>query len=336
MTATRLTPLVFDNITVTFPGPHGPAKVVNEVSFRLEPHKCLVIVGESGSGKSVACQSLLGIVPEPGRVSGGGIHWDGRNLLHNTERDWMAVRGSDIAMVFQDPTAALNPLMPIGRQIMDVVLAHRGATRRQARERAIEVLEQVGFPEPERRLKSYPIELSGGLRQRVAIAMALSCKPKVIIADEATTNLDVSIQDQIIKLLRDLKNKLGIAIIFVTHDLALADDIGDDMLVMYAGHSVERGPVGAILGAPSHPYTLGLLRSAPTLQSTRDDPLRPIPGQTPDSWRIGDGAPFRSRCPVAVDGVCDVRKPGWTECGGGHSVACHRYQRDGRAGVLGQ
>lgn len=336
MIAMQATPLVFDNITVSFPGPNGPTKVVNDVSFRLDPHKCLVIVGESGSGKSMACQSLLGIVPEPGQVSGGGIHWSGRNLLENTEREWLAVRGSDIAMVFQDPTAALNPLMPIGRQIMDVVLAHRRVSRRQARARAIEVLGQVGFPEPERRLKSYPIELSGGLRQRVAIAMALSCEPKVIIADEATTNLDVSIQDQIIRLLRRLMDDLGIAIIFVTHDLALAADIGDDMLVMYAGHAVERGPVSAILEAPSHPYTLGLLRSAPTLRSTRDDPLRAIPGQTPDIWRIGDGAPFRGRCPVAVDGVCEVRKPGWTDCGGGQFVACHRYERDGRAGVVGQ
>jgi oligopeptide/dipeptide ABC transporter ATP-binding protein len=223
--------------------------------------------------------------------------------------------------------------MPVGRQIVDVVRAHRSVTRAEAERRAIEVLHQVGFPDPERRMRSYPIELSGGLRQRVAIALALACSPKLIIADEATTNLDVSIQAQIIGLLRDLKDELGLSIVFVTHDLGLAPEIGDDVLVMYAGHAVERGPVRAVLDRPSHPYTIGLLNSAPTLQSSRAHPLKPIPGQVPSLADIGIGAPFRSRCPVVVPGRCETVKPGWTPCGDQHVVACHRYALDGIGGV---
>jgi len=325
--------LRFENITIAFPGDGEPLKVVNDVSFAVDPGKCLVIVGESGSGKSMACQALLGIVPSPGEVSGGGIFWGGRNLLQSTPRQWMAVRGAEIAMVFQDPAAALNPLMPVGRQIVDVVRAHRSVTRAEAERRAVEVLHQVGFPDPERRMRAYPIELSGGLRQRVAIALALACQPKLIIADEATTNLDVSIQAQIIGLLRDLKDELGLSIVFVTHDLGLAPEIGNEVLVLYAGHAVERGPVRAVLDRPSHPYTIGLLNSAPTLQSSRAHPLKPIPGQVPALTEIGAGSPFRSRCPVVVPGVCDTRKAGWTTCGDGHFVACHRYERDGIGGV---
>jgi oligopeptide/dipeptide ABC transporter ATP-binding protein len=331
---TEAAALRFDAVSIRFPGPHGPMPVVHDVSFEVPRGKCLVIVGESGSGKSMCCQAVLGIVPAPGKVSGGGIHWQGADLLHATPAEWMRVRGSEIAMIFQDPTAALNPLMTVGQQIMDVVLAHRAVTRGEARDRAIEVLRQVRFPDPVRRMRSYPWELSGGLRQRVAIAMALSCGPQLIIADEATTNLDVSIQAQIIDLLRELRDALGLSIIFVTHDLGLAPEIGDDVLVMYAGHAAERGPVRQVLANPCHPYTIGLLRSAPTLRSRRTEPLRPIPGLAARPDQIGGGAPFRSRCPVVVEGICDAQKPGWTECGDGHAVACHRYARDGRAGVL--
>lgn len=322
-----------EHVTIAFPGESEPLRVVNDVSFALRSGECLVIVGESGSGKSMACQALLGIVPAPGAVSGEGIFWEGRDLLKSTARDWKKVRGAEIAMVFQDPAAALNPLMPVGRQIVDVVRAHRPVTRAEAEKRAIEVLHQVGFPEPERRMRAYPIELSGGLRQRVAIALALACGPKLIIADEATTNLDVSIQAQIIGLLRSLKEELGISIVFVTHDLGLAPEIGDEVLVMYAGHAVERGPVREVLDRPSHPYTIGLLNSAPTLESSRAHPLKPIPGQVPPLDEIGAGAPFRSRCPALVPGLCDNSKPGWTPCGDGHFVACHRYARDGIGGV---
>lgn len=327
------------SLSVTFPAGAARVPVVHDVSFDLPEGRCLAIVGESGSGKSMCCQTLLGIVPEPGEVSGEGLFWQGENLLESSPERWRRLRGAEIAMVFQDPTAALNPLMAIGRQIEDVIVAHQGGTRRAARLRVVEVLREVGFPEPEQRYGAIPAELSGGLRQRVAIALALACRPKLIVADEATTNLDVSIQAQIIDLLRDLKTRLGIAIIFVTHDLGLAAEIADDVMVMYAGHAVEYGPVRHVLDQPCHPYTIGLLRSAPTLDSRRSEPLQPIPGQTPPLATIGAGAPFRSRCPVVVEGVCDREKPGWTPCepghrgGPGHRVACHRFALGGRDAV---
>ncbi len=321
------------SVSVTFPAGDGVVPVVHDLSFTLAEGRCLAIVGESGSGKSMCCQTLLGIVPEPGRVTGDGIFWQGENLLEASPARWQRLRGAEIAMVFQDPTAALNPLMAIGRQIEDVIRAHQGGSRRAARTRVVEVLREVGFPEPEQRYGSIPAELSGGLRQRVAIALALACRPKLIVADEATTNLDVSIQAQIIDLLRDLKTRLGIAVIFVTHDLGLAAEIGDEVLVMYAGHAVEHGPVRSVLDRPCHPYTIGLLRSAPTLASRRSEPLQPIAGQTPALQTIGAGAPFRSRCTVTVEGVCDREKPGWTACGDGHRVACHRFALGGREAV---
>ena len=322
-----------ENVSVSFPGARGEITVVDDVSFTLEAGQSLVIAGESGSGKSMVCQTLLGIAPDAATVTGTRIDWKGRDLLTLSEPQWQAVRGAEIAMIFQDPTAALNPLITVENQIVDAIRAHRRVSRAQARARAVEVLGLAGFPEPEHRMRSYPSELSGGLRQRVAIALALSCSPSLIIADEATTNLDVSIQAQIVKLLRELKEKLGLALIFVTHDLGLAAEIGGDLLVMYAGCAVERGTVASILTDPCHPYTRGLLRSAPTLKSSRAHPLRPIPGQMPRPGSIGAGAPFRSRCPVVVEGVCEMQRPGWTSAGLRHEVACHRFARDGREGV---
>lgn len=325
--------LSVENVSVSFPAANGEITVVDNVSFSLEAGQSLVIAGESGSGKSMICQTLLGIAPGAATVSGTRIDWKGRNLLGLGERDWRAIRGAEIAMIFQDPTAALNPLITVENQIVDVIRAHRRVGRAEARARAVEVLGLAGFPEPEQRMRSYPSELSGGLRQRVAIALALACSPSLIIADEATTNLDVSIQAQIIKLLRELKDKLGLALIFVTHDLGLAAEIGGDLLVMYAGSAVERGPVNDVLTDPCHPYTRGLMRSAPTLKSSRANPLRPIPGQMPKPGSIGSGSPFLSRCPVVVDGVCAVQRAGWTSAGPRHDVACHRFARDGREGV---
>lgn len=326
-----MTPLLtVEDLSVTFPRAGGEARVIDGITFSLQAGQCLVIVGESGSGKSICCQSILGIVPEPARVT-GRILWKGRNLTRATAAEWRALRGVEIAMVFQDPTSALNPLISVGRQIEDVVLAHRDVARADARARAVEVLRRVEFPDPERRMRAYPGQLSGGLRQRVAIALALACEPSLILADEPTTNLDVSVQAQIMTLLRRLKDELGLAILFVTHDLGLAGEIGDDLLVMYAGHALERGPAQEVLRNAAHPYTQGLIRSAPTLRSRSAAPLHPILGQTPDPLEIGAGAPFRSRCPVVVDGVCDRAKPGWTVCGPSHEVACHRHERDGAA-----
>lgn len=326
--------LEFQNVSIRFPSSYSAITVVDDVSFTVAAGECLVIAGESGSGKSMICQSLLGILPPQAEVSGKRIDWMGRDLLQiKDDKGWQTVRGAEIAMIFQDPTAALNPLITVEHQISDAIREHRNCSRAEARVRTIEVLGMSGFPEPQHRMKSYPSELSGGLRQRVAIALALSCGPRLIIADEATTNLDVSIQAQIVRLLRTLQQDLGLALIFVTHDLGLAAQVGDKLLVMYAGHCVERGGVHHVLSDPCHPYTRGLLRSAPTLQSSRANPLRPIAGQAPKPGSIGRGSPFRSRCPVVVDGVCETVRASWTNAGVAHEVACHRFERDGREGV---
>jgi oligopeptide/dipeptide ABC transporter ATP-binding protein len=325
--------LLVEGLNISFPGRDNNICVVDDVSFSLKSGESLVIAGESGSGKSMICQALLGITPKTATVGGTRMEWDGRDLLAMKERDWREIRGEKIAMIFQDATAALNPLFSVEQQISDVVRAHTRCTRAEARARTIKVLGLAEFPEPEQRMSAYPSELSGGMRQRVAIALALSCSPSLIIADEATSNLDVSIQAQIVTLLNRLRENLGVALIFVTHDLGLATEFGGDILVMYAGQAVERGPVRSVLVGPCHPYTRGLLQSAPTLSSTRANPLRPIPGMAPKPGTVGTGAPFRSRCEVIVDGVCQLRRPDWTKVAGGHEVACHRFARDGRKGV---
>jgi oligopeptide/dipeptide ABC transporter ATP-binding protein len=324
--------LKVENLTVSFPARDGPVRAVDGASFQLDRGESLVIAGESGSGKSLLCRSLLGIQPETATV-GGRLEWKGQDVTRLTPAAWRPLRGGQIAMIFQDPTAALNPLLSIGRQIVDVVRAHRRCSADAARARAVEVLGLAGLPEPEHRLSNYPSELSGGMRQRVAIALALSAGPELIIADEATTNLDVSIQAQIVSLLRRLRQELGVALIFVTHDLDLAAEVGGQLLVMYAGQPVETGDVRQVLADPCHPYTRGLLRSAPTLRSSRAIPLQPIPGQAPKPGSVGAGAPFRDRCPAVIEGLCSLRRPEWTEAGAGHLVACHRFAQDGRAGL---
>ncbi|MCR8726378.1 ABC transporter ATP-binding protein [Frigidibacter sp. ROC022] len=324
--------LTVQDLAVSFPGQSGPVRAVDGASFELNPGGRLVIAGESGSGKSLLCRSLLGIQPETATVS-GKLEWKGQSLVSLSRDQWRPLRGASIAMIFQDPTAALNPLLSVGRQIIDAIRAHRRCPRDEARARAVEVLGMAGLPDPEHRLTNYPSELSGGMRQRVAIALALSAGPELIIADEATTNLDVSIQAQIVKLLRRLRLDLEVALIFVTHDLDLAAEVGGDLMVMYAGQPVEMGDVQAVLADPCHPYTRGLLRSAPTLRTTREVPLQPIPGQAPKPGSVGAGAPFRDRCPVAVEGVCALQRPGWSQAAPGHRVACHRFEKDGRAGL---
>ena len=320
------------DLSVSFAGRDGPLRAVDGAGFTLGAGECLVIAGESGSGKSLLCRSILGIQPETATVS-GHLAWKGQSLIGLDAARFRPLRGAAMAMIFQDPTTALNPLLTVGRQIGDVVRTHRRCTREEARARSIEVLGLAGLPEPEHRLCNYPSELSGGMRQRVAIALALSAGPELIIADEATTNLDVSIQAHVVALLRRLRRDLGVALIFVTHDLDLAAEVGGNLMVMYAGQPVETGEVGTVLADPVHPYTRGLLQSAPTLRSTRDAPLRPIPGQAPKPGSVGAGAPFRDRCTVVVDGVCALRRPDWTEAGPGHLVACHRFARDGRRGL---
>ncbi len=333
MSESRNTVLDVENLSVRFPTRSGEVAVVDNLSFQLRAGESLVIAGESGSGKSMACRALLGITPDTAQVDASRLDWKGKRLPPPGAAGWNSLRGAEIAMIFQDPAAALNPLISVETLISDVIREHLGGSRREVRSRTVEVLARAGFPEPELRMKSFPGELSGGLRQRVAIALALSCSPSLIIADEATTNLDVSIQAQIVALLRQLQADLGLALIFVTHDLGLADEIGGDLMVMYAGQAVEYGRVSEVLDDPCHPYTRGLLRSAPTMTSSRDAPLQPIPGNAPRPGDVAGGAPFRSRCMVAVEGLCDRERAGWTQVSNTHWVACHRFAAEGREGV---
>ena len=331
MTGTPL--LTVEDLRVVFPRNGSAAAAVDTVSFDLAPGECIAIVGESGSGKSMICQAVMRLVPQPGRIDGGRVIFDGTDLLTCPTRQLQRIRGGEVAMIFQDPSSTLNPLFTVGRQLTDMIRQHRSCSRAAARDRAEEVLRHVGFPDAKRRMKAYPGQLSGGLRQRISIAMALSCRPRLVICDEPTTNLDVSIQAQIIELLRGLKDEFGFSIIFVTHDLGLTPHIADRILVLYAGHAVEEGSVRDVLDRPGHPYTLGLLRSAPSLTSERGRQLPTIPGVVPPLGQLSVGAPFANRCPVAIAGVCDLVEPGWSDAGPDHRVACHRFARDGRTGI---
>jgi oligopeptide/dipeptide ABC transporter ATP-binding protein len=310
-------------LRVEFPTPDGPVAVVDDVSFAVAPGECLGVVGESGSGKSITSRAVLRLVPPPGRVAGGSVVFDGTDLLALSEKRMRQVRGAQISMVFQDPTAALNPLFSIGRQLTDVIRTHTDLGRGAARARAIEVLDQVGFADARRRLGAYPFELSGGLRQRVSIALALACGPRLVIADEPTTNLDVSIQAQIIDLLLELKEQVGFAVVFISHDLGVVASVADRVTIMYAGRALEVGPAAAVLADPRQPYTQRLLRSAPTLESRRADGLPSIPGSAPRLGALGAGCPFTSRCDVAVEGLCADTPLVWTDLGGGRAASCH-------------
>ena len=320
--------LEIDGLTVQFPTPAGPMSVVRDVSFAVGAGECLGIVGESGSGKSMTSRAVLRLVPPPGRIAGGAVRFDGTDLLTLSEAQMRKVRGAQISMVFQDPTASLNPLFSIGRQLTDVIRTHTDAGRAEARARAVEVLDQVGFADARRRLRAYPFELSGGLRQRVSIALALACGPKLVIADEPTTNLDVSIQAQIIDLLLRLKDEVGFAILFISHDLGVVASIADRVSIMYAGRALETGPASAVLAAPSHPYTQRLLRSAPTLESRRADGLPSIPGAAPQLGELPAGCPFTARCELAMEGVCAEIEPVWTDLGGDRAAMCHLLEKE--------
>ena len=325
--------LSVEDLRVVFPRGDRQAAVVDGVSFSVGQGECLAIVGESGSGKSITCQAVMRIVPAPGRIAAGRVIFDGTDLLERPESELRRLRGAQVAMVFQDPSSTLNPVFTVGRQLTDIIRTHWRCDRRKAHERAEEVLRQVGFPDARARMKAYPGELSGGLRQRISIALALACEPRLVICDEATTNLDVSVQAQVIELLRRLKDELGFSIIFITHDIGLTPHIADRMLVLYAGQAVEEGPVREVLDRPAHPYTIGLLRSVPSLASSRSAPLPTIPGTVPAAGDVAHGAPFAGRCPVAIAGVCDVSAPEWQAAGDGHRVACHRFAREGREGT---
>ena len=305
-------------------------RAVDGVSFHVNAGETLAIVGESGCGKSVTAMSILRLIPEPPGKIAGAIKFQGKDLLKLSDREMRAIRGNSISMIFQEPMTSLNPVLTVGRQIGETLRLHQGLSAHQAEERAIEMLELVGIPEARRRVREYPHQLSGGMRQRVMIAIALACNPKLLIADEPTTALDVTIQAQILDLMRDLKHRVGAAIVLITHDLGVVAEVAERVIVMYAGRKVEEATVAQLFAKPRHPYTQGLLGSVPKLgssltgQTTR---LAEIPGLVPSLKRKLDGCVFASRCQYATD-LCRQVAPGLEEKVPGHIAACHYAERE--------
>jgi oligopeptide/dipeptide ABC transporter ATP-binding protein len=300
----------------------GEIHAVNSVSFDLRPGELLGVVGESGSGKSVTMMSLIGLLPSPpAEVRSGKVMFEGRDILSMSPEQLREIRGARIGFVFQDPMTSLNPVFTVGFQLMEPLKKHMGMDKKAARRRAVELLQLVGIPDAERRLSDYPHQFSGGMRQRVMIAIALACDPKVLIADEPTTALDVTIQAQILELVRDLRQKLGMAIIWITHDLGVIAGIADRVLVMYGGQIVEQARVKDLFANPQHPYTRALLETLPTVRGPRTDRLNVIQGQPPMLGAHPGACPFAPRCAYAHD-RCLRENPQRHEVGPGHDVAC--------------
>jgi oligopeptide transport system ATP-binding protein len=300
----------------------GLVKAVNGVSFTVDEGEALGLVGESGCGKSITALSFMRLVPRPpGRIVSGEVIFEGRDLLTLKEEQMRSVRGQRIAMIFQDPMTSLNPVLTIGRQIGEVLQLHKGMDRDHARRRTIELLEMVGIPAARQRIDDYPHQFSGGMRQRVMMAMALSCEPKLLIADEPTTALDVTIQAQILDLIKRLRTELGMAIIMITHDLGVVAGIADRINVMYAGHIIETGSADEVFGNPRHPYTVGLLKSIPRLDEPRREQLVPINGVPPDLIEPPQGCAFEPRCPYATE-LCVAEIPLLEPVAPGHRAAC--------------
>ena len=317
--------LEVENLQTHFRTPDGVIRAVDGISFAVEAGETVAIVGESGCGKSVTANSILRLVPQPpGRIA-GAIRFEGRDLLKLSERAMREVRGNDISMVFQEPMTSLNPVLTIGRQIAEPLRLHQGLPRKQVEERVVEMLGLVGIAEPRRRAREYLHQLSGGMRQRVMIAMALACHPKLLIADEPTTALDVTIQAQILGLMADLKSRVGAAIILITHDLGVVAEIAKRVMVMYAGRKVEEAPVAELFRSPRHPYTQGLLNAVPKLGSSlaaRGTKLAEIPGVVPSLKERIAGCVFASRCAFARE-LCRRVAPVLEEKAPGHFAACH-------------
>ena len=302
------TPLLqVKNLCTSFNVDAGEVRAVNGISFNLDKGKVLGIVGESGSGKSVTAYSVMQILAPTGKIVSGSVKFDGQELVGADEKLLRSVRGNRISIIFQDPMTSLNPTYTIGRQLMEAILLHTDRNRRQARERAVEMLKLVNVNEPEKRMKQYPFELSGGMRQRVMIAMALACEPDILIADEPTTALDVTIQAQILDLMRDLQQKMGMAIIMITHDLGVVAQMCDEVIVMYAGSICEQGTADEIFYNPRHEYTKGLMRSIPTAENNGQR-LEPITGTPIDLLNMPKGCPFAPRCEAAMK-ICLKEKP---------------------------
>jgi oligopeptide/dipeptide ABC transporter ATP-binding protein len=318
----------------------GVVRAVDGASFAVKRDKVLGVVGESGCGKSVTAQSILRIVPNPGEITGGKILYyrqtrdNGASTvfdvvdltaLNPRGREIRSIRGREIAMVFQEPMTSLNPVFTIGNHLMEAITLHQDVTKDEARERAVDILRRVGMPQPERVVDNYSHQLSGGMRQRAMIAIGLSCRPSLLIADEPTTALDVTTEAQILDLMRDLQAQMGMAIMYITHDLGVVAEICDDVIVMYLGKVAEEADVDTIFYDPKHPYTQALLKSIPMITSATKERLEPIKGIVPDPYAVIPGCPFWPRCPEFMPGTCDVYEPEEITLDAGHHVRCHLY-----------
>jgi len=314
--------LEIKDLHVSFDTYAGEVHAVRGVSFCLDKAEVIAIVGESGCGKSVTAKSILKLIPmPPGRIKKGEIIYRGKDITRYTRKQMETIRGSEIGMIFQDPMTSLSPTMPVGRQIAEGLVQHRRLSKKQAWERAVEMLHMVGIPNPERRANQYPHEFSGGMRQRVMIAIALACNPKLLIADEPTTALDVTIQAQILDLMKELKKQTDTSIIMITHDLGIVAGMAERVVVMYAGKVVENGTVRDIFKNPQHPYTWGLLKSILRLDSGSKEPLVPIIGTPPDLFYPPKGCSFAARCKHSMK-ICGLMEPEMSSCGDNHTVAC--------------
>ncbi|MGH7772288.1 MAG: ABC transporter ATP-binding protein [Candidatus Binatia bacterium] len=315
------------NLKTYFYTSQGVVKAVDGVSYDVRAGETMALVGESGCGKTMSALSIMRLVPKPqGSIVSGEIYFQGRDLLKLNEEEMRRIRGQEIAMIFQEPMTSLNPVLTIGRQITETLEAHQPISKEEARERALELLRLVGIPDPEQRLNDYPHQFSGGMRQRVMIAIALSCTPKLILADEPTTALDVTIQAQILELMRELSQKFGVAMMIITHNLGVVARYADRVNVMYAGKVIETGSAREIYQNPRHPYTLGLLRSVPRLDQPRKAKLDPIEGQPPDLWNLPRGCSFSPRCKFAVE-RCAHEVPPLRDLSDDHRSACWEAER---------
>ncbi|WP_342358761.1 ABC transporter ATP-binding protein [Terrarubrum flagellatum] len=326
--------LDIQNLTTCFRTDRGVARAVDSLSLSIDVGETLALVGESGSGKSVASLSIMRLVGYPGFIASGEIWLDGQNLLLKSPEEMRRVRGGEIAMIFQEPMTSLNPVHSVGDQIVEAILLHDTRSRSAARRHAVEMLERVGIPDPKRRADAFPHQLSGGMRQRVMIAMALCCRPKLLIADEPTTALDVTIQAQILELLGDLQREYGMSILFVTHDLGVVAEIADRVVVMYAGRAVEEAAVEDIFLRPRMPYTRGLLNSVPRVADAiaAERRLEGIPGAMPDPLHLPGGCVFHPRCSHRAS-ACSLAPPDFEECEPGHFVRCLRWREIAPASI---
>lgn len=312
------------NLKTSFFTHIGEVQAVRGVSFHVDKGEAVGIVGESGSGKSITSMSIMRLLQYPGKIKEGEVIFKGEDLIKKKKDDMMSVRGNEIAMIFQDPMTSLNPVYTIGNQIIEAVTRHQGLNKSDAREKAIEMLKLVGIPSPETRIDNYPHEFSGGMRQRAMIAIALSCQPDLLIADEPTTALDVTIQAQILELLKELKDKVNTSIILITHDLGVVADVCSRIIVMYGGLIMEQGTAEEIFYNPMHPYTMGLLKSIPRVDEGERQRLVPIPGSPPDLVKPPTGCPFSARCPYAMK-ICEEHRPDYYEKEKGHVATCWLY-----------